>query len=78
MPYDPADHPPRCRPRGAAVDGILVLDHVRIAERGIRAGLVDRAAVRLRDVRLRERRADALVAAGDGAGGRVAPIDRPA
>jgi ATP-binding cassette subfamily C protein CydCD len=64
--------------RSAAVDEILVLDHGRVVERGSWAELVDRRGGRLRDVWLRERQADALVAAGDGTSGRVAPVDLPA
>ncbi|MGW6140352.1 hypothetical protein [Streptomyces sp. NPDC055140] len=43
-----------------------------------RTTLVDRQGGRLRDLCLRERQAGALVAAGDGASGPVAPIDQPA
>jgi ATP-binding cassette subfamily C protein CydCD len=64
--------------QSAAVDEILVLDHGRVVERGSWAELVDRQGGRLRDVWLRERQADALVAAGDGTSGRVAPVDLPA
>lgn len=64
--------------RSAAVDEILVLDQGRIAERGSWSELIDRQGGRLRAMWLRERRADALVAAGDGVPGQVAPIDQPA
>ncbi|MFI9778163.1 thiol reductant ABC exporter subunit CydD [Streptomyces sp. NPDC051956] len=62
----------------AAVDEILVLDHGRIVERGGWSELIDRQGGRLRAMWLRERRADALVAAGDGVPGQVAPVDQPA
>lgn len=55
--------------QGAAVDEIMVLHHGRIAERGSWAELVDRQGGRLRDLCPRERQADVLVAAGDGAPG---------
>ncbi|MFF1398239.1 thiol reductant ABC exporter subunit CydD [Streptomyces sp. NPDC058287] len=62
----------------ACVDEILVLDHGRIAERGSWQELIDRQGGRLHDMWRREQQADALVAAGDGASGQVAPIDQPA
>ncbi|MFB7167524.1 thiol reductant ABC exporter subunit CydD [Streptomyces sp. NPDC056242] len=62
----------------ACVDEILVLDHGRIAERGSWQELIDRRGGRLHDMWRREQQADALVAAGDGVSGQVAPIDQPA